>query len=269
MIITVNSIRKSSGTSTFSISLGIQLSQATDFSVLLIDGSYLYSDIDAILGVETDRGLDDVLDLLNSNKINEKLFKDITIEFGNFYVLTGSKISQYNRFEMDDVNYNRIFSIAESLFDIIIIDSPTKKMSNYLVEKAKTSERFLELQLAKQNFLIFDKYTKGKDYNKEGSVVIVNNYWEGRKFNKNYIINEYKIKVPVFTMRHSDKLLEAYNDRLIDRYLLNENDGYTEDLKVFMNYLAELWNFSLKNEFVVKKTVVEQASNVKKKGLFW
>jgi len=269
MIITVNSIRKSSGTSTFSISLGILLSQATDFSVLLIDGSYLYSDIDAILGVETDRGLDDVLDLLNSNKINEKLFKDITIEFGNFYVLTGSKISQYNRFEMDDINYNRIFSIAESLFDVIIIDSPTKKMSSYLNEKSKTSERFIELQLAKQNFLIFDKYIKGKDYNKEGSVVIVNNYWDGRKFSKNYIINEYKIKVPLFTMRHSDKLLEAYNDRLIDRYLLNENDGFIEDIKVFMNYLAEIWSFQLKNEYMVKKTVVDQISSNKKKGLFW
>ncbi|MGE5329061.1 MAG: hypothetical protein ACM3KR_06120 [Deltaproteobacteria bacterium] len=269
MIISVNSLRKSSGTSTFSISLGIQLSQATDFSVLLIDGSYLYSDIDAILGIETDRGLDDILDLLNSNKINEKLFKDIAIEFGNFYVLTGSKISQYNRFEMDDINYNRIFNIAESLFDIIIIDSPTKKMSSYLNEKGRTNERFIELQIAKQNFLIFEKYTKSKDYNKDGTVLVINNYWDGRKFSKNYIINEYKIKVPVFTMRHSDKLLEAYNDRLIDRYLLNENDGYIEDLKVFMNYLGEIWNFPLKNEYVVKKNVIEQASSNKKKGLFW
>lgn len=269
MIITVNNIRKASGTSTFSISLGVMLSQATDYSVLLIDGSYIYSDIDSILGIETDRGLDDVLDLLNSNKITEKHFKDIAIELGNFYILTGSKISQYNRFEMDDINYNRVFNIAESLFDIIIVDSPTRKMAAFLNEKGKTYENYMNIQLAKQNFLIFDKYVKSKEYNMDKSVIVVNKYWEGRKFSKNHILNEYHIKVPLFTLRHSDKLIEAYNDRILDRYLLNENDGFIEDLKVFMNYLADTFKFQLRSEYVVKKNMVESASAPKKKGLFW
>ncbi len=269
MLISVNNIRKASGTSTFSIALGVLLSQATDFSVLLIDASYIYSDIDQILGIETDRGLDDVLDLLNSNKITEKHFKDIAIELGNFYILTGSKISQYNRFEMDDINYNRIFNIADSLFDVVIVDSPTRKMANFLAEKGKTYERYLNVLLAKQNFLIFEKYSRSKEYNADKSVVLMNKYWEARKFNKNHIINEYKINIPVFTLRHSDKLMEAYNDRLLDRYLLNENDGYIEDMKIFMNYLAETLQFQLKSEYVVKKNVVDSAAAPKKKGLFW
>lgn len=269
MLISVNNIRKASGTSTFSIALGVLLSQATDFSVLLIDASYMYSDIDQILGIETDRGLDDVLDLLNSNKITEKHFKDIAIELGNFYILTGSKIAQYNRFEMDDINYNRIFNIADSLFDVVIVDSPTRKMANFLSEKGKTYERYLNVLLAKQNFLIFEKYIRSKEYNADKSVVVINKYWDGRKFNKNHIINEYKITVPVFTLRHSDKLIEAYNDRLMDRYLLNENDGFIDDMKIFMNYLAETLQFQLRNEYVVKKNVVESAAAPKKKGLFW
>lgn len=269
MLISVNNIRKASGTSTFSIALGVLLSQATDFSVLLIDASYMYSDIDSILGIESDRGLDDVLDLLNSNKITEKHFKDITIELGNFYLLTGSKISQYNRFEMDDINYNRIFSIAESLFDIIIIDSPTRKMANYLNERGRTTDKYMNIQLAKQNFLIFEKYIKSKEYNMEGSVLAINKYWEGRKFNKNHIVNDYKIKVPVFTIRHSDKLIEAYNDRLIDRYLLNERDGFIEDMIIFMNYLAEEFKFNLRDGYIVNKNVVDSASTQKKRGLFW
>ncbi len=270
MLISVNNIRKASGTSTFSISLGVMLSQATDYTVLLIDASYMYSDIDTILGIETDRGLDDVLDLLNSNKISEKHFKDITIELGNFYILTGSKIAQYNRFEMDDINYNSIFNIAESLFDIIIVDSPTRKMANFLNEKGRTSDKYLNVQLAKQNFLIFEKYVRSREYNMDNTVLVINKYWEGRKFNRNHIINDYKINIPVFTLRHSDKLIEAFNDRIIDRYLLNENDGFIEDMKVFMNYLSETYGFKIKKEYAVDKNVVESASTTKKKkGLFW
>ena len=269
MLISVNNIRKASGTSTFSIALGVLLSQATDFSILLIDGNYMYSDLDAILGIETDRGLDDVLDLLNSNKITEKHFKDIAIELGNFYILTGSKISQYNRFEMDDINYNRIFNIAEDLFDVIIIDAPPRKMANFLEEKGKTYEHYLNIQLAKQNFLIFDRYIKSKEYNQDKSVVVVNKYWDGRKFTKAHIVNDYRIRVPVFTVRHSDKLIEAFNDRVIDRYLLNENDGFIDDMKIFMNYMAETFGFQLKDEYLVKKNVVDSASAHKKKGLFW
>lgn len=269
MLISVNNIRKASGTSTFSIALGILLSQATDFSVLLIDGSYMYADIDQILGVESDRGLDDVLDLLNSNKLNEKLFKDITLEFGNFYLLAGSKVAQYNRFEKDDINFKRIFNIAESLFDIVIVDSPIRKMANCLDEKIRTNDKYLNVQLAKQNFLIFDKYIKNKELNMDKSIIVLNKYWDARKMNKASIINEYKITVPIFTLRHSDKLMEAFNDRLIDRYLLNENDGFIEDMKVIMNYIAENFKFKLKDSYTVKKNVVESAKAAKKKGLFW
>jgi len=269
MLISVNNIRKASGTSTFSIALGVLLSQATDFSVLLIDGSYMYSDLDQILGVEADRGLDDVLDLLNSNKLNEKLLKDIALEFGNFHLLAGSKIAQYNRFENDEVNFNKIFNMAESLFDIVIVDSPTKKVASYLDEKVKTNEKYLNIQMAKQNFLMFDKYIKSKEYNMEKSAVILNKYWDGRKLNKAHIVSEYKISVPVFTVRHSDKLMEAFNDRLIDRYLLNENDGFIEDLTVVMNYIADTFSFQLKSDFTVKKNVVDSAKAPKKKGLFW
>lgn len=270
MLLTVNNIRKASGTSTFSLALGILLAEATDLAVLLIDANYLFSDIDGILGIESDRGLDDVLDLLNSNKLTEKLFKDITIELGNFYLLTGSKISQYNRFELESISsYNKLFTITDYLFDIVIVDSPTKKMLNYLNEKGRTYEKYLNIQLAKQNFLIFEKYIRSAEYNMDKSVVIINKYVEGRKFDKNRIINEYRIKVPVFTLRHSEKLIDAFNDRLIDRYLLNENDGFIEDMKIFMNYLADLFRFQLKSQYVIKKTSVSPVQESKKKRLFW
>lgn len=269
MLISVNNIRKASGTSTFSIALGILLSQATDFTVLLIDGSYMYSDVDQILGVEPDRGIDDVLDLLNSNKLNEKLFKDIALEFGNFYLIAGSKVAQYNRFDKDDINFNKIFNIAESLFDIVIVDEPTRKMSSYLDERIRTNEKYLSIQLAKQNFLIFEKYAKSKEFNMDKSLIVLNKYWDGRKLNKTNIINEYKITLPVFTLRHSDKLMEAFNDRLIDRYLLNENDGFIEDMKVIMNFIAESFKFQLNDSYTVKKNVMDSAKASKKKGLFW
>ena len=50
MLISVNNIRKASGTSTFSIALGVLLSQATDFSVLLIDGNYIYNSSNSQIG---------------------------------------------------------------------------------------------------------------------------------------------------------------------------------------------------------------------------
>jgi MinD-like ATPase involved in chromosome partitioning or flagellar assembly len=266
MLISVNSIRKSSGTSTFSIALGVLLAQATNFSVLLIDGNYIYSDIDTILGIETDRGIDDVLDLINSNKITEKHFRDIAIELGNFYILSGSKISQYNRFEMEDVNFDRLFSLADSLYDIVIIDSPTPKMLNYLNKSGRTKSQYLNVIITRQNFLIFEKYVRSKEYNADNSVIVINRYLDSRKFNKAFIANAYKIKVPIYTLRNSEKLVEAFNDRMIDRYLLNENDGFLQDTNIFINYLADTFKFDLHEQYSLKKS---QYNPQKKKGLFW
>lgn len=245
MIISINSVRKAGGCTTLALALGITLSHCSSYSVLLVDANYIYSDIDAILGIEIDTGLDDVLDLINSNRMDREIFKSLTVDLGNLHILAGSKVLHYDRFKEEPESFNRFIKIAEALYDIIIIDSPAGSVRSPVYEWGG-----LNICVLKQNFLMLESYVKSRLYNCENSIVVINQYEENNKLDKNKIIKQCRIEAPVFTLCRSDRLFDAFNEKKVDELILNYQDDYIDDLRNIVMYISQSSSILLKKSYL-------------------
>lgn len=225
-----------------------------DKTVLALDMSVNYSELELLLNSKHEKGLDfdSLKNKLTSKKLDKAVFcENCAMVEKNFYNLNAASNTLFDTLNSKE-NIKKclqLIDVAAEIFDIVIIDNQAgySELSNAVNNRADVILNFV-----KQNPLRLEKISEAY---REKIINIINEYSDKKMITPKELEKEYDLK-EAYMLNYCEEIV-SFGNRKALKAILNE----TETAKAYLLQFKELF------DFLAEKVELKQPTE-KKKGIF-